>query len=66
VRFEPASLEVGLGSIGLLDSATVWAVPAATLAVPGLLLILFVILQAAGALAWVPAVRRLSGNDEER
>jgi hypothetical protein len=31
--------------------------------VPGLLVVLWVALQTVGALAWVPAVRRLRGED---
>jgi len=63
--FQPASVDVELDEMGLLAGAAVWAVPAATLAVPGILLVLFVTLQAAGALAWIPAVRRLSGGDQQ-
>jgi len=40
----------------------VWFVPGAAVAVPGLLVVLFIALQAVGALAWVPAVRRMSGD----
>jgi hypothetical protein len=64
VAFDPAGLGVGLGAIGLLDGAGIWAVPAATIAGPGLLILLFIALQAAGVAAWIPAVRRLRGKDE--
>lgn len=66
IAFETAQLDVGLGSIGLLQGAVVWVVPAATIAGPGLLLLLLVALQSAGALAWIPAVRRLRGTDERK
>jgi hypothetical protein len=50
----------GLGvSLGLAT----WAVPAATLGLPGLLVLLWVAAQAVGALAWIPAVRRLHGEE---
>lgn len=49
-------------SIGVLAGLQTWAVPAATIAVPGLLVLLWVALQAIGALAWVPATRRLRGG----
>jgi len=41
-------------------------VPAATIAVPGLLVILWVAIQALGAIAWMPAVRRLQREDGPR
>ena len=52
--------------IDLLAGVETWVVPAATLGVPGLLLLLWVALQAVGALAWIPAVRRLRGDEDER
>ena len=47
---------VSVGSSGL--GAYDWAVPAAVLSVPGFLLILFVLVQAAAGLLWVPLARR--------
>lgn len=55
---------VGLELLGLLDADYVWFVPAASVALPGLLVILWVALQAIGALAWIPSVRRMA--DEQR
>lgn len=54
---------VGLGAdvFGLLDGELVWFVPGAAVGVPGLLVLLWIALQTAGALAWVPAVRRMGG-----
>ena len=41
-----------------------WLVPGLVLTVPGLLIVLVVLLQVIGALAWVPvARRRLGGAD---
>ncbi len=54
---------LALAAASILVGASVFAVPAAVLGGPGLLLILFVVLQTAGALGWVPAVRRLRGED---
>ena len=65
VDFDPGELDIDFKSVGLLNGTTVWLVPTATFAIPAVLLLLFVALQAAGALAWVPAVRRLSGRDDE-
>jgi hypothetical protein len=47
---------VSIGSSGLGDYD--WAVPAAVLSVPGFLLIVFVLGQAAAGLVWVPLARR--------
>ena len=65
IDFDPANLQVDFESVGLLNGTTVWLVPTATFAIPAVLLLLFVALQAIGALAWVPAVRRLGGRDDE-
>jgi hypothetical protein len=55
---------VGLGTevFALLDGPLVWFVPGAVVGGPGLLILLFIALQAAGAMAWIPAVRRMSGD----
>jgi len=55
-----AETGVGLELLGLLDADYVWFVPAASVALPGLLVILWVVLQAIGALAWIPSVRRMA------
>ncbi len=55
-----AETGVGLELLGLLDADYVWFVPAASVALPGLLVILWVLLQAIGALAWIPSVRRMA------
>lgn len=62
IAFDAGDLGVGLGPLDILDGAVVWFVPAATIAGPGLLLLLVVALQSAGAMAWIPAVRRLRGS----
>lgn len=63
VAFDRTNVNLGIGPIDFLDGAEVWAVPAATIGVPGLLLLLWVGLQAIGTLAWIPAVRRLRGEE---
>ena len=65
VAFDEQQLELGSMDVDLLGSVEIWSVPAATLGVPGILLIIWVGLQAVGALAWIPAVRRLRGDDGE-
>ena len=44
-----------------LDGALVWAVPSLVLTVPGLLLLVAICAQLAGAAAWLPVVRRKLG-----
>lgn len=60
-RSRPARLSLGpLSFLGTLD---VWIVPGLLYGVPGILLIVFILLQGAGAAAWLPAIRRLGGSD---
>lgn len=61
---ESETSAIGLGAevFALLDSPLVWFVPSAVVGGPGLLILLFIALQAGGALAWIPAVRRMSGE----
>jgi hypothetical protein len=58
-------MPIALGALGLLGSIDIWIVPGLLLGVPGLLVVAFVILQAVGALAWIPAIRRLRGDHAE-
>lgn len=60
----PAPMPLALGALGLLGSIDIWIVPGLLLGVPGLLVVAFVILQAVGAMAWIPAIRRLRGEEE--
>jgi len=64
VLIEPAASDLDLGTVDLTLGIGIYAVPAAVLVGPGVLLLLWLGLQTAGALAWVPAVRRLRGRDE--
>ena len=56
-----ATLAQSGASIGLLAGG-MWMVPAAAIAGPGLLILVWIALQALGALAWLPALRRLRGE----
>lgn len=56
-RSQPAVLS--LGPLSLLGTLDVWIVPGLLYGVPGILLIAFILLQTAGAAAWLPAIRRL-------
>lgn len=52
-------IQLSLGPLGLVGGIDVWAVPGLVVGVPGLLIVVFALLQAIGAMAWVPAIRRL-------
>jgi hypothetical protein len=65
VSYDRARLDLQTGPLGLLTGFQVWAVPAATLGVSGLLVLLWVALQVIGGLAWMPAVRRLRGKEKQ-
>jgi hypothetical protein len=52
-------LELGSGTISVLAGLETWAVPAAVISGPGLLVLLWIALQATGAALWIPAARRL-------
>jgi len=56
-------LDAGVGTFGVFAGLEIWAVPAAVMGGPGLLVLLWIALQAAGATAWVPAARRLRDDD---
>jgi hypothetical protein len=57
---------ISLGPLGVIDGITVWAIPGAIVGGPGLLVILWVLTQAGVTLAWIPAVKRMRGRDDER
>jgi hypothetical protein len=52
--------------LGGLDVSNLWYVPAGVLGGPGLLVILWVALQVAAGMAWLPAARRLRGDERDR
>ena len=53
--------------LGTLSIPTDWIVPGLVLGVPGMILIIAVIAQALGAVAWLPLVRRsLRRADDDR
>ena len=62
MRFDEHRLDLDAGLLSVLAGFDVWAVPAATIAVPGLLVLLWIALQAGGAMAWVPAARRFRSD----
>jgi hypothetical protein len=62
--YDDQRLALALGGIGGLGGLQIWAVPAATMGVPGIVVLLWVLLQAGGTIAWVPAVKRLRGEEK--
>jgi len=62
---EEEGIQLDIGAVDVMAGVEVYAVPAAAIAVPGLVLLIWLGLQAIGALAWIPAVRRLRGRDDQ-
>jgi hypothetical protein len=56
---------ISVAAFASFTGSAVFAVPAAVLGGPGLLILLWVVLQALGTATWIPAVRRLRGRDSE-
>ncbi len=63
VAFHEPELDLDVASLGLTGGAAVWVVPVATIGGPGLIVVLWVALQAGGVSLWIPAARRLRGKD---
>lgn len=62
---DPQDRSVALAGLMSLSFGNVeWLVPGLVLTVPGLLIILMVLLQMVGALAWVPIARRRLGRED--
>ncbi len=57
--------ELSLTALDVFSGATVFAVPAAALGGPGLLILAWIGLQTVGVAGWIPAIRRLRGRDHE-
>ena len=66
VLIDAPALDLGLGTLGVLAGVEIWAVPAAVIGGPGLLVLLWMALQAGGAMAWLPAALRLRNDDVSR
>lgn len=58
--------ELGVRILGGLDVSQLWFVPAGVFGGPGVLVILWVILQVGAGTAWLPAARRLRGDEGNR
>jgi hypothetical protein len=66
VVFDEPTLDLDIPLVGLLNGAVIWAVPVATIGGPGLIVLLWVALQAGGVSLMIPAARRLRGEDSLR
>ena len=64
----PSGGDVQLNDFGTLSTAGIatFLVPTAVLAVPSLLIVLIVLIQAGFATAWIPVTRRVLGNSRRR
>ncbi len=62
-RFERRRVAVDFDGTGL---GVEWLVPTLVVTVPGILLIFAVLAQGAGAMLWLPYVRRTLGGDRRR
>ena len=60
------SVELGTVDIGGMGLAVEWIVPTLVVTVPGLLVIVAILAQGAGAMLWLPYVRRTLGGDRRR
>jgi hypothetical protein len=60
------TVNLGVGTFGVLAGLEIWAVPAAVIGGPGLLFLLWVALQTAGATVWIPAARRLRDDEKSK
>ena len=58
---ERSPIDVSIGPV-TLSGGLFWTVPTIALGVPGLLLVLILLAQAAGGLVWLPVVRRRIGR----
>jgi hypothetical protein len=67
VRTTPPGSD-GLNVVGLgnLTALQLWLVPGAVIAGPGLLVLLWLAIQVAGGMAWLPAARRVRGTEDDR
>lgn len=62
IGFDEPDLDLSTLSVGLLVGAPIWVVPVAAIGGPGLMVLVWVALQAAGASIWIPSARRLRGE----
>jgi hypothetical protein len=60
------AIDLGTGTIGVVAGLEIWAVPAAVIGGPGLLVLLWISLQAGGAGVWIPAARRLRDDQASK
>jgi len=51
----------GLGNLSTLE---LWLVPGAVIAGPGLLVLLWLAIQVLAGMVWLPAARRVRGQDD--
>jgi hypothetical protein len=66
-RITPAGSDgLSVGGLGSLDAFGLWLVPGTVIAGPGLLAIIWLLIQVLAGMAWLPAARRLRGREEAK
>ena len=67
VRATPAgSNALNVGGLGSVDAFGLWLVPGTIIAGPGLLAIIWLLIQVLAGLVWLPAARRVRGREDAR
>jgi len=65
VRTTPAGTDrLGVAGLGNLSTLELWLVPGAVIAGPGLLVLLWLAIQVLAGMVWLPAARRVRGQDD--
>ena len=67
VRTTPAgSNGLSVGGLGDVGALQLWLVPGAVIAGPGLLVLIWLAIQVLAGMAWLPAARRVRGQEDRR
>jgi hypothetical protein len=67
VRTTPAgSDDLNVGGLGTIDAFGLWLVPGTIIAGPGLLAIIWLLIQVLAGMVWLPAARRVRGREDPR
>ena len=67
VRTTPAGFDgLSVGGLGDFGALQLWLVPGAVIAGPGLLVLIWLAIQVLAGMAWLPAARRVRGQEDRR
>lgn len=62
----PGSDGLTVGGLGSVNAFGLWLVPGTVIAGPGLLAILWLLIQVLAGMVWLPAARRVRGRENGR